>query len=328
MSPGIKDIPEKNSEKKSSFGKWLFIIGFLLFLALGSMIAAGIIGLVAGTSSDSYEIEDGDGNVALIKINGVILTDASTDMWGESTDTGSTEIVESINSAKDNPAIKAVLFEINSPGGSGVAADEIAAAVKGLNKTSVAYVRDLGASAAYWIASSTDYILANRLSFVGSIGVIASYIEISGLLQDYNVTYQRFVSGKYKDFGTMYRKPTQEERNLFQEQLDQVHEIFIQEVALNRNMSVEKIRDIGNGMIFTGVQAKELGLIDEFGGKDEAIKYIENKENITVSIVEYKKEVSLWDLFASAQSSRSYSIGRGIGDSIVKGSAERRIMLE
>lgn len=317
------------AQQKRSFGKWIFIIVVILLLAFTSMIIAGILGLffAVGSDIDSYESSDGDGNVALIKINGVILTETSSSLFGGSEGTSSSDIVKRLNKIKNDDSIKAVIFEVNSPGGSGVAADEISRAIEELNKTTVAYVRDMGTSAAYWIASSTDYIIVNRLSFVGSIGAIASYIEVSGLLEEYNITYQRFVAGDYKDFGSPYREPSLEEKALFQEQLDQVHDVFIQEVADNRNMTFEEVKKVAHGMFFTGLQAKELGLVDDFGGKQEAIEYVEQAENITASVVEYKKKVTFWSLLAGTQSNKGYSIGRGIGDSIIKSSTERNIMM-
>jgi len=317
------------AEQKRSFGKWLFIIIVVLMLAFTSMIIAGIIGLLfsVGSTSSSLEPTNANGNVALIKINGVILTESSTDLFGSSQGTSSTTLVERLEKIKEDDSIQAVIFEINSPGGSGVAADEISRAIEELNKTTVAYVRDIGTSAAYWIASSTDHIIVNRLSFVGSIGAIASYIEVSGLLEEYNITYQRFVAGEYKDFGSPFREPTLSERAMFQEQIDQIHDIFIQEVADNRNMTFEEIDKLAHGMFFTGLQAKELGLVDSFGGKREAIEYVEQMENITADIVEYKRKVSIWSLLAGAQTNKAYNIGKGIGDSIVSSSVKKNIML-
>ena len=86
---------------------------------------------------------------------------------------------------EENKDIKAIVLEINSPGGSAVASDEIASAVKKSNKPTVAVIREAGASGGYWIASSTDHIIANRMSITGSIGVISSYLEFSGLIEKY-----------------------------------------------------------------------------------------------------------------------------------------------
>jgi protease IV len=320
---------DKTSEKKTGLGKWVFITIVILLLAFTSMIIAGILGIVMGLSSErsgTWTTKETSGNVALIKVNGIITTQTSSSMFG-SNDVSSADIMDLLNNIKNDRSISAVIIEINSPGGSGVASDEISRAIKSLNKTTVSYIRDIGASGGYWVASASDHIIANRLSFVGSIGVMGSYLEFSGLLDDFNITYNRFVGGEYKDFGSPFRKPEESESAMFQNQIDQVHDIFIKEIAENRNMKEKDVREIAHGMIFTGVQAKELGLIDEFGGRQEAITYLEDKLNVSVNIIEFRKKVTFLDMLMGVMSSRSYNVGRGIGDSVVKSSIERKIIV-
>ncbi|MFT4303740.1 MAG: signal peptide peptidase SppA [Candidatus Woesearchaeota archaeon] len=323
---GIKFSGNKNNSTshKSKIGKWIFIIITILLLAFSAMIFAGILSILFGaiSSSDDFYATSSDGNVALIKINGPILTETSSSLFSGSEGTSSTAIVNQLEKLAKDEKIKAIMFEINSPGGSGVAADEISLAIKSLGKPTVAYVRNIGTSAAYWIASSTDHVIANRLSLVGSIGVIASYLEFSGLLENYNVSYQRFVAGDYKDFGSPFREPTRTERELFQEQLNQIHHIFIAEIAENRNMSFEEVEELANGMFVTGLQGLDLGLIDDLGGKKEAIIYLEEQLGFNVNVVEYRKRTSLFDLFSASQQGRAYSIGRGIGDSLKASTSE------
>ena len=207
-------------------------------------------------------------------------------------------------------------MEINSPGGSAVASEEIANAVKKTNKTTVAWIREAGASGAYWVASSADHIVANRVSITGSIGVIASYLEFPGLLESYNVTYRRLVSGKYKDIGSPYREMTPEETAIFQQSLDEIRDYFVSEVAKNRKMSKKDVDKIANGLFYLGAQAKELGLVDELGSKDEVVSYIEQKEDIKADIVEYKKEKTLLDILSDVMSKQSFFAGKGIGSAL------------
>lgn len=312
---------------KTSKVKWIAIIIIILLLAFFSMIISGILGLIFAISSiNSQEpIEYGEGNVALIPIKGIILTEKTSDFFDRSLDTSSSEVLETLKRIKNDNSIKAVIFEINSPGGSGVAADEIASAIKSLNKTTVAYVREVGASAAYWIASSTDHIIANRFSTVGSIGVIGSFIEFSGLMDDHNVSYQRFVGGKYKDFGSPFRQPSKEAAQLYQELIDSLHIVFIEEIAANRNMEIDDVKKLAHGFIFTGMQGIDNGLIDQIGGKTEAIKFVEQQENITADIVEFVRPTSIFDMLGFMSSESSYKIGKGIGDSL-KVEQEQKVM--
>ena len=290
--------------------KWGFVIMVIVFLTLLGFIFAGFVSLFTS------DMKSFGGNVALVPIKGVIIADSDGEFLFESI-VSSTETIELIKKADANPNIKAIVFEINSPGGSAVASDEIAAAIKKINKTTVAWIREIGASGAYWAASACDYVVANRMSLTGSIGVIASYLEFAGLLEDHNVTYQRLVAGKYKDIGSPFKKMNENEELLFQKSLNKIHDYFIDEVAKNRGLTEqEKIR-ISDGLFYIGSEAKDLGLVDILGNKDEVIKLIEDKLNITASIVEYKKEKTIFDILSRVFSEQSFFVGKGIGSAIL-----------
>ena len=295
---------------------WGLIIFVLLVLFLLSMIFAGIISL-----SSEIDVELLAGNVALIPVKGVITVDPASG-WGESV-ASSTEIIEFIEKAGKNPKIKAIILDINSPGGSAVASEEIAVAVKKANKTTVALIREVGASGGYWVASAADQIVANRMSITGSIGVFSSYLEFSGLLRDYNVTYQRLVSGEYKDMGSPFKELTQDERNLLQNKLDRIHIYFINEVAANRGISPEQVETLSTGAFYLGIEAKELGLVDVLGGKQEAIDIVEKKLNITAELAKYEKRKTLFDVLGEVMNQRSFHLGRGIGSSMYGSETDR-----
>ena len=296
--------------KKEQTFRWSYAIFVLLFLSVFGFLAVIILSLFVG-----IDVESLSGNVALIPIHGAIVGTEDSESLFESV-TSSPEAIEFIEKADSNPNIKAIILEINSPGGSAVASEEIANAVKKANKTTVAWIRETGASGAYWVASASDYIVANRASITGSIGVLASYLEFAGLLDSYNVTYRRLVSGKYKDIGSPFKEMTDEEKALFQQNLDIIRDYFVSEVAKNRNLNKKDVDKIANGLFYLGVQAKELGLVDELGSKDEVISYIEKKEKIKVEVVEYKKEKTLLDVLSSVLSKQSFFIGKGIGSAL------------
>jgi len=259
-------------------------------------------------------------NTAIIPIKGEITSENGAGLFSADT-ASSPDIIKNIEKVKNDANIKAVIFEIDSPGGSAVATDEIAQAIKSLNDkniTTVAWIRESGASGAYWIASSTNHIVANRMSMVGSIGVYGSYLELYGLLNRYNVTYQRLVAGEYKDMGTPYRPMSSAEEAMIQEKLDTMHKYFITTVAENRNMSYDSVKALANGQIFLGVEAKDNGLIDELGGKAEAVKYIESKSKITVVTKEFTKDKTFIESITSMMNKNSYYIGQGIASGLVK----------
>ncbi|OYT30853.1 signal peptide peptidase SppA [Candidatus Woesearchaeota archaeon ex4484_78] len=229
-----------------------------------------------------------EGNIAVIGIKGLITTGDNSPL--SSIGTKSQDIVDLIEKANKENKIKAILLDIDSGGGAPVASYEIADAVKKSNKTVIAVIREIGASGAYWIASAADKIFANKMSITGSIGVRASKIEIAGLMKDYNITYRRLVAGKYKDIGTPFKEMTPKEQEMYQKLIDELHEIFIKAVAENRNMPEEKVKELANGFVFLGIDAKKLGLIDEIGGKKEALDYLKKELKLEkAKPVEYKK---------------------------------------
>jgi protease IV len=312
MKFGVQNMKmqdDKNIENKKRI--WTMVKILLILLIFSAIIALFFKG--SNENLTGY-------NTAIISVKGEITSEGSSGLFSSAT-AGSPDIIDAIENAKNDANVKAVIFEIDSPGGSAVATDEIAQAIKSLNDeniTSVAWIRETGASGAYWIASSTNHIVANRMSIVGSIGVTGSYLEWYGLMNKYNVTYKRLVAGEYKDSGTPYRPLSSAEEALIQEKLDKIYSYFIGAVAENRNMTFDNVKKLANGDIYLGVEAKDNGLIDELGGYDEAVKYLENKMNITVTTKEFTKQKTFIESITGVMSKNSYYIGQGIASGLVK----------
>lgn len=257
------------------------------------------------------------GNIALIKVEGLIMGSGGNSFNTEIV--SSEKLVEFISQAEKNPLIEAIVIEINSPGGSAVASDEVATALKKASKPTVALIREVGASGAYWISTAVDHSIANRMSITGSIGVISSYLEFSGLMEQHGVNYQRMVAGDRKDVGTPLREMSSEEESLLQSKLDMIHDYFIIAVAENRGMTEEEITKVATGEFYLGVEAYQLGLIDELGDLSNVEAYLKNTVNITsFEYRHYQEDPSLMDLFSSVSESFSYSLGEGIGSVFVK----------
>lgn len=261
-----------------------------------------------------FSLLDGSkiGNVALIPIEGAITGNGAQSFGSASI--SSKDIVTFIEDADDNPQVKVLLLEINSPGGSAVASDEIAAAVKRAQKPVVAYIREAGASGAYWIASAADHIIANRMSITGSIGVLSSYLEFSGLMEKYGVGYEQLIAGERKELGTPFKKLTEQERTILQQKLDKIHDFFIEEVAANRDLEVSQVQKIATGEFFLGVEALELDLVDQLGGKEEAELFIqENFGLLEIDYVRYEHEAGFFELLGEVLSTFFFKVGEGIG---------------
>lgn len=265
-------------------------IKILILLLLFTVISAYFIGFIFSEPS---------GNVAHIRIRGEIISDEGFFTTGIS----SPKLVNRINAANNDPRIEALLVEINSPGGTVIATREVADALGNVNKTTVCWMRDISTSGAYWIASKCDKIVANEFTITGGIGVTGSYLEFSELFEKYGIGYVRIVSADDKDMGTPFREPTQEDIETLQGMIDRIHEVFVEDVSLNRNLSLEEIEKISKGSIFLGEEAYDIGLVDVLGGKSESLEIIRYKTNITeINLLEYRDEVSILDLMVMSMS--------------------------
>ena len=264
------------------------------------------------------------GNVALISVNGMIMGGNGGSSFGQ-TIASSKTLVGYLEDAEKRANIKAVLLEINSPGGGAVASDEIASQIKLMKKPVVTVIREVGASGGYWIASASDHIIANRMSITGSIGVISSYLEFSELMKEYGVGYERLIAGKYKDLGSPFRKLETQEKNLLQGKINKIHDFFIQEIATNRKLKENEVKKLATGEFFLGVEAYNLGLVDELGNKKSAEKYLKKKLGLKkINYAKYETKKSLLSTLMGVVSQNFFKIGEGIGSGLVK---ENRMIL-
>jgi len=309
---------KKNKQKK----KWKFFgiiktIGTIIGSVLSAIFTILFLVVFAGMFISPDSISIPSGNIAIIPITGTIVSAGTAGGFGMEL-TSSDKLIELIKKANESKAIKGIIFEINSPGGSPVASAEIASAIKEIVKPKFALIKETGASGAYWIATATDKIFANKMSVTGSIGVTASSLEYAGLLTKYNVSYRRLVAGELKDAGSPFRTMTDKERELFQRLLDKIHDYFIEEVSKNRKISIEKVREIATGFVFLGEEAKQIGLIDQIGSRQDAIKVLEKQLNISAEIAEIKPKKGLFDLLSTKFESFSYFAGKGFGSAFTE----------
>jgi len=247
-------IVMKNARKREG---WKLFIGIL--------IGMGIVALLV-VSSALYSGSPFGNRIAVIKVRGTI---ASGPQMLTETFTPD-DAFPLISKAEEDPGIKAVLFEIDSPGGSVVASREIAYAVADMKKPTLCWMGDVAASGAYWIASSCDYIMADPLTLTGSIGVTASYLEFSKLFEKYGVTYEQITSGERKDIGSPFRNMSDDERSKMEYITNEVFSYFLKDVKEKRNLTQEQIDQIKSGDLFLGKDAIALGLIDSTGTLSDA----------------------------------------------------------
>ena len=212
-------------------------------------------------------------NIAVLRIKGTISSSSS--LFVETVSPES--IFPLLEKIEEDPSVKGVLIEINSPGGSVVASREISMAVKRMKKPTVCWLGDVAASGAYWIASACDTIVADPLSLTGSVGVTASYLQFAGTMEKYGVTYERFVSGEEKDAGSPFRNLTESERENMFRLVNETFRYFLDDVIINRELDENAVSSISDGGLFLGKDAKEIGLVDELGTWYDAKDIIKNK---------------------------------------------------
>jgi len=286
--------------------KWQYVLIVLIGIWAFGFLVSSIV-----NSNDNKVLQD---QVLVVPIKGVISSSSSSSLF-ESSGLNLDSTLKSLKKAKEDNTIKAVVLEINSPGGTVIASRELANAVKNLDKPTVAVIREVGASGAYWVASSADVIIADELSITGSIGVISSYLQFSKIMEEYGITYERLTAGSYKDLGSPYKELTQNERNILQSKLNIIQGVFINEVKENRQIT--DLNRVSTGEFFLGVEAKELGLIDKFGDRDTAIEEAKTLANLKdPRIIEFKEKTSLFNIFSLISKESFYYLGRGIGSEI------------
>lgn len=225
-------------------------------------------------------------NVLTFDINGYLATYVPLDTEGYDV-TSSDDVLDGLRLVAKTPHVKAVLLSIDSGGGDGVAGEEIANALKALEKPSVAVIRGIGASSAYWAASGADKVFASRISDIGSIGVTASYLDESIKNARDGYTYVELSSTRYKDVGDPSRPLSAEERAIVLDDLKKIHGVFVDDVAVNRNLERDEVAKLANGLTYLGADALQYGLIDEIGDLITATDYISQQIGEEVELCWY-----------------------------------------
>ncbi len=244
------------------------VVYVLIFVIVVSVIALifqipGIKRTKSGTAN----------KVAVIYVEGIIM--GGRGQAGILNEQGGTDhVIKQLHEARDDNNVKAVVLRINSPGGSAPASQELGEEIKKLRATGkvvVASMGDVAASGGYWIAAVSDKIYANPATLTGSIGVYIPYSNWEELYKKIGISQEKIKSGPHKDILSPERALTAEERAMVQTMVDDLYQQFVAVVAEGRNMDEDQVRKLADGRVYTGHQAKDLGLIDEYGNLYDAI---------------------------------------------------------
>ncbi len=223
-------------------------------------------------------------NVALIKVNGLIVTYSDNLYYGQKT-ASSEEIVSQIERASKDEKIKMIVVSIDSHGGYPVAGEEIMNAIKRTDKPTMAVIRESGVSMGYIVATGADVIYASEFSDVGGIGFTYSYFETEEETE--RGEYVDLSSAKFKDIGSYGRSLTEEEEDLIMRDVYILHDSFVEIIAKNRDLDVEYIEELADGSSFLGKTAKEKDLIDEIGDLSTVKDWLDEGLNIEIIFCNY-----------------------------------------
>ena len=267
--------------------KLKILAGFLiLFTASAATLTLG--GLFQDNSS---------GDAALVKLSGTITPTSSG--FGASGTTP--EQVRDVNQQVRQGNYDAVVYDINSGGGSVVASKEIKRSIDSIDVPTVCRFRDVSASGAYMIAMGCDEIVADSATITGSVGVTSSYLEYSDALDNLGIDYVNISAGKYKELGSPYTNATEENTEILRDMAVNIQDEFIQMVNENRDLTEQQIEEIETAKIFLGEQARNLSMVDSLGGRAEAVETAEtlSGKDLQLREVETRQSPGLLSLFLS-----------------------------
>ncbi len=239
------------------------------------------------------------GKIVVIPLSGTITTGDSS-LFSSSTITPGL-VREYLTKAEKDPAVTAIVFRIESPGGEIEPCQEILLEIERVKETMpiVVSMGGTAASGGYYISTQADKIVALPTTQTGSIGVISQLINVEGLLEKLGIQIETFKGGKYKDMYWGFRELTPEEEEIMQEMINEYYEQFIDVVAEGRGLSKDDVRDLATGQLYSGAKAKELGLVDELGDLNTAINLAAELAGIEAPKVEYYKQSGLiWRLLS------------------------------
>ncbi|MEW5983382.1 MAG: signal peptide peptidase SppA [Acidobacteriota bacterium] len=220
---------------------------------------------------------------------------------------GSDTLVEHIRTVRADKSVRAIVVRVDSPGGSSVASDviwrELRLTAEGAGaRPVVASMSDLAASGGYYIAMAAGDIVAQPATLTGSIGIYAGKIVMGGTYEKLGMGIESLSEGRSADMYSPVRPFSQHERAKLDEQLQAFYAQFIEKVAVARRMSPDEVDGVARGRVWTGRQAKEIGLVDELGGLDRAVALAKERAKIPASqeveLVVYPRRKSLYQLLA------------------------------
>lgn len=287
-------------------GGFLILLGYMASTGLEEAANGPLSRMVQGGAGANLKTRvaragaAGAGTIAIVNIQGAISGNGSP-LDGD----GSMAFVaEQLRTAAADESVKAVILQIDSPGGGLTASDHLHHQVGELRKTGkpvLAWAGSMMASGGYYVAVAADQIMASPTATVGSIGVILQHFQVTDLMEKLGVKVNPVTSGAHKDLASPFRDMTPEERKLLQDYIDVSHARFVEIVAKGRNMPVSEVSALADGGIMGAAAALEKGLIDSIGYIEDAVALIESElGEKDMRVIGYRRMFSFSDVFSDA----------------------------
>lgn len=255
-----------------------------------------------------YQIDRG---VAIISVDGVLTKNRTffSYLFGG---TSMRDIGDAVRNAIDDSQVHSILLRIDSPGGTVDGTEELATQIRAARqqKPVIALADGMMASAAYWIGSAADTVyISGSTTEVGSIGVVASHVDVSEQDRMFGEKYTEITAGKYKRIASMHKPLSEEGRAYIQDQVDDLYKIFVDSVAEFRGRSVEQMLEAADGKVFIGRKAVEMGLVDGISSLDEIITKLQEENSMNLEELKTKFP----DVYrAAAEEGKALGVSEGV----------------
>jgi protease-4 len=232
--------------------------------------------------------------IAILYLEGVIV-----DGEGRLGEIGSQRFVKEIRKIRQDKNIKGVIARINSPGGSAIASELILRELQlmGKEKPVVISMGNVAASGGYWIATAGERIFANNNTITGSIGVLSLLFNVEKIAKDNGINNGVIKTNKFANLDNGFNAKNEAELNIVQQGVDNIYELFLERVSTARNLPISKVTEIAQGRVWSGKSAQKIGLVDEIGGLDKSIEYLNEKLQLKNSyqVVSFPEQRT-WDV--------------------------------
>jgi len=280
FADGPSRQPERPVGEPRRWRRWPFVVGGLVALGLVGLAVVAVVLIVVASGpavpavyDEEYVAGGGPDTIAVVPVEGTIAP-ADNALGGTQPTATPEGLADALRQAGQDTSIVAVVLEVNSPGGGVTASDEMHQSIldfrESTGKPVVVSMGDTAASGGYYISTAADRIVANETTLTGSLGVIFQLNNFAEAADKYGIKQVVIKSGEYKDMGNAFREMRPDEREIFQSIVDESYSEFVDVISEGRRIPEDRVREIADGRVYSGSQAKDLGLVDSFGDLDEA----------------------------------------------------------